>query len=102
MGQLTPSGWRPHSLPSRHRARATWRAGTDAGPRVYSRRGSSRGPYCSEACLVMLMDVAPGQVLGRYELLMLIARGGMAMVWAARLKGSRGFQKLVAIKTMLP
>lgn len=50
----------------------------------------------------MLMDVAPGQVLGRYELLMPIARGGMAMVWAARLKGSRGFQKLVAIKTMLP
>jgi serine/threonine protein kinase len=26
----------------------------------------------------------------------------MAMVWAARLKGSRGFQKIVAIKTMLP
>lgn len=50
----------------------------------------------------MLMDVVPGQVLGRYELLMPVARGGMAMVWAARLKGSRGFQKLVAIKTMLP
>ncbi len=50
----------------------------------------------------MLIDVAPGQVLGRYELLMPIAKGGMAMVWAARLKGSRGFQKLVAIKTMLP
>jgi serine/threonine-protein kinase len=26
----------------------------------------------------------------------------MASVWAARLKGTRGFQKLVAIKTMLP
>src|SRR6185369_896370 len=26
----------------------------------------------------------------------------MAMVWAARLKGSRGFQKIVAVKTMLP
>ncbi len=50
----------------------------------------------------MLDDVAPGQVLGRYELLLPIAKGGMAMVWAARLKGSRGFQKLVAIKTMLP
>jgi serine/threonine protein kinase len=46
--------------------------------------------------------VAPGQVLGRYELLMPIAAGGMAMVWAARLKGTRGFQKVVAIKTMLP
>jgi hypothetical protein len=26
----------------------------------------------------------------------------MAMVWAARQKGSRGFQKIVAVKTMLP
>jgi serine/threonine-protein kinase len=31
-----------------------------------------------------------------------IAAGGMAMVWAARLKGTRGFQKIVAVKTMLP
>ncbi|MBN1605179.1 MAG: protein kinase [Polyangiaceae bacterium] len=31
-----------------------------------------------------------------------IASGGMAMVWAARLKGTRGFEKIVAIKTMLP
>lgn len=50
----------------------------------------------------MLNEVRPGQELGRYELLMPIAKGGMAMVWAARLKGTRGFQKLVAIKTMLP
>ncbi len=41
-------------------------------------------------------------VLGRYELLLPIAQGGMATVWAARQKGSRGFQKTVAIKTMLP
>lgn len=30
-----------------------------------------------------------------------IAAGGMAMVWAARVKGTRGFQKIVAVKTML-
>jgi serine/threonine-protein kinase len=30
-----------------------------------------------------------------------IAKGGMAQVWAARLRGSRGFQKLVAVKTIL-
>jgi len=30
-----------------------------------------------------------------------VARGGMAEVWAARLHGSRGFRKLVAIKTIL-
>src|SRR6188472_3928628 len=47
-------------------------------------------------------SLAPGMVLGRYELLLPIARGGMATVWAARLKGSRGFQKTVAVKTMLP
>ncbi|HVK67286.1 MAG TPA: serine/threonine-protein kinase [Polyangium sp.] len=46
--------------------------------------------------------LSPGMVLGRYELLLPIAQGGMATVWAARQKGSRGFQKTVAIKTMLP
>ena len=46
--------------------------------------------------------IGPGDVLGRYELLLPVAAGGMAMVWAARLKGPRGFQKLVAIKTLLP
>jgi serine/threonine protein kinase len=47
-------------------------------------------------------DVGAGHTLGRYELLLPIASGGMAMVWAARLKGTRGFQKIVAVKTMLP
>src|SRR5262249_34880525 len=31
-----------------------------------------------------------------------VAQGGMAAVWAARLRGPGGFQKVVAIKTMLP
>ncbi len=47
-------------------------------------------------------EIGPGHVLGRYELLLPIAAGGMAMVWAARLRGTRGFQKIVAVKTMLP
>jgi eukaryotic-like serine/threonine-protein kinase len=42
-----------------------------------------------------------GSILGRYELLLPIAKGGMAQVWAARLRGTRGFQKLVAVKTIL-
>jgi eukaryotic-like serine/threonine-protein kinase len=46
--------------------------------------------------------LSPGQALGRYELLAQVARGGMGEVWAGRLKGARGFQKLVAIKTLLP
>jgi serine/threonine-protein kinase len=49
-----------------------------------------------------LADIQPGQALGRYELLAPIAQGGMASVWAARQWGSRGFSKIVAIKTMLP
>lgn len=41
-----------------------------------------------------------GGVLGRFELLLPIARGGMAQVWAARPPGTRGFRKLVALKTL--
>ncbi len=48
-----------------------------------------------------LSDVQPGQSIGRYEFLVPIAEGGMASVWAARMKGSRGFQKHLAIKMML-
>ena len=40
--------------------------------------------------------------MGRYEMLFRIASGGMAEVWAARVRGEAGFQKLVAIKRMLP
>ncbi len=42
------------------------------------------------------------RVLGRYQLLVAVARGGMGQVWLGRLQGARGFNKLVAIKTLLP
>jgi serine/threonine-protein kinase len=47
-------------------------------------------------------SLGPGARLGRYELLIPVAYGGMARVWAARQQGQRGFQKTVAIKTILP
>ena len=48
-------------------------------------------------------DLVAGYVLeGRYELLRPVARGGMAIVWLARVKGKLGFEKLVAVKTILP
>ena len=46
--------------------------------------------------------LGPGQKLGRYTLLVPVAQGGMARVWAARQLGQRGFQKVVAIKTIMP
>jgi len=47
------------------------------------------------------LPLCAGQSLGRYELLAPVAKGGMGQVWIARLRGARGFQKLVAIKTLL-
>jgi len=44
----------------------------------------------------------PGQRLGQYELICQTAQGGMASIWLARSTGTRGFKKVVAIKTMLP
>src|SRR5438132_12641134 len=46
--------------------------------------------------------VCAGDMLGSYELLSCVGRGGMAAVWAARHHGAHGFSKIVALKTMLP
>lgn len=43
-----------------------------------------------------------GTRFGRYEVESRIASGGMAEVWQARLTGSAGFEKRVALKTLLP
>ncbi|HUK12576.1 MAG TPA: protein kinase, partial [Thermoanaerobaculaceae bacterium] len=43
-----------------------------------------------------------GTPFGQYELMELIATGGMAEVYKARMKGVEGFQKIVAIKRILP
>ncbi|HEX9457881.1 MAG TPA: TonB family protein [Thermoanaerobaculia bacterium] len=43
-----------------------------------------------------------GIKFGQYVLLEKIATGGMAEVWKARMKGVEGFQKIVAIKKILP
>jgi serine/threonine-protein kinase len=51
---------------------------------------------------IHVSPLAPGYKLDRYELLCPIAEGGMASVWVARQRGKHGFEKLVAIKTILP
>lgn len=40
--------------------------------------------------------------LAKYEILGRIASGGMADVWLARARGAAGFEKLVALKSILP
>lgn len=45
----------------------------------------------------------PGDFLeGRYELLRAWSSGGMGTVWLARVRGYQGFEKLFAVKTLLP
>ncbi len=41
-------------------------------------------------------------ILGKYELLARLAAGGMGEIFLARLKGDGGFEKLLAIKRLLP
>ncbi|MBN2344735.1 MAG: serine/threonine protein kinase [Deltaproteobacteria bacterium] len=46
--------------------------------------------------------VLEGTQIGRYELIYLIASGGMASVYAGRLVGMAGFERLVAVKVIHP
>lgn len=48
------------------------------------------------------ISLEPGYRLDRYELLCKIGQGGMASVWLARTQGKHGFERLVALKTVLP
>jgi eukaryotic-like serine/threonine-protein kinase len=46
---------------------------------------------------------APGTLLaGKYELLEIAGKGGMATVWRANVRGTAGFLRPVAVKMMLP
>jgi TonB family protein len=47
-------------------------------------------------------DDSDGIRFGQYVLIEKIATGGMAEVWKARMRGVEGFQKIVAIKKILP
>ena len=46
-----------------------------------------------------LLELTAGRMLGRYELLVPLAQGATAQVWAARTTGSR-MQKIVAVKVL--
>src|SRR5689334_4310921 len=50
-----------------------------------------------------MVDLAPGPVVyGKYQLLDLLARGGMAEVFKAKSHGVEGFEKILVIKRILP
>jgi TonB family protein len=55
-----------------------------------------------EAPKVEEEEPADGVKFGQYVLVEKIATGGMAEVWKARMRGVEGFQKIVAIKKILP
>jgi serine/threonine protein kinase len=46
--------------------------------------------------------LAPGDKLGKYDLIRQIAVGGMAEIYLARTVGIEGFEKLVVVKRILP
>jgi len=46
--------------------------------------------------------LAPGTVLGRYELVQAVAIGGMAEIYLARSQGPQRFEKYVILKRILP
>jgi eukaryotic-like serine/threonine-protein kinase len=47
-------------------------------------------------------ELGPGSKLDRYEIVRAVAQGGMGAVWLGRFGGKHGFEKLVALKTILP
>ncbi|HLL23433.1 MAG TPA: serine/threonine-protein kinase [Kofleriaceae bacterium] len=48
------------------------------------------------------VNLAPGAMIGRWEVIRRLGSGGMADVYLAHSKGEAGFEKLVAIKVMHP
>ncbi|HEY5948874.1 MAG TPA: serine/threonine-protein kinase [Kofleriaceae bacterium] len=47
-------------------------------------------------------DLAPGAMIGRWEIIKRLGSGGMADVYLARARGDAGFEKTVAVKVMHP
>jgi serine/threonine-protein kinase len=66
------------------------------------RQGTRSLPLASFVSAKPAIQPHEGLRLGRYELLVPIAQGGMAEVWIARLLGDLGFARIVAIKTIRP
>lgn len=55
-------------------------------------------PSKTESSVLTRTTSRPGDVFGRYQLILPVASGGMGTVWAARQQGHPQFRKLVALK----
>jgi TonB family protein len=62
----------------------------------------SQPVFVPEPARVEEEEPSDGIKFGQYVLIEKIATGGMAEVWKARKRGEEGFQKIVAIKKILP
>src|SRR5262249_12259482 len=97
----------PTPAPESFRSAPSPRSGISRSNESFSKKSWSQSdpshPNKQRGPTALALDlVRPGSTLGRYEIRTPRARGGMAAVWAARIHGTRGFQKIVALKTMLP
>ncbi|HVH46778.1 MAG TPA: serine/threonine-protein kinase, partial [Labilithrix sp.] len=63
-----------------------------------SKSNSAPKGFEAESRILAKTTVRPGDVYGRYQLLVPVAAGGMGTVWAARQLGHPQFKRLVALK----
>ncbi len=73
-----------------------------ARPSSPSATGQTGPPWGPPTPTANRLDAASssGEVVGRYELLLELASGGMGSVYLGRQRGAAGFERLVAIKRM--
>ena len=78
--------------------------GDEYGKRIVAQLTPTTGmlEFVSESDAFGPGEMSPGTRIDRYEMVRSVGVGGMGRVWLGRFKGKHGFEKQVAIKTILP